>query len=148
MSSFSRGDYIQANLIAGNTHFVPAICFEIAFPKQVSANITDASNMIVTVSNDAWFGDSHGPHQHLQIAQVRAKEFGLPVMRATNNGVTAAIDHKGKIIGQIPQFKDVGLSISVDLVEGQTPYKKWGDAPIWLFALILLVVGLLHNKPN
>lgn len=146
MSSFTRGDYVQANLVAGNTHFVPAICFEIAFPKQVAANITADSNMIVTVSNDAWFGDSHGPHQHLQIAQVRAKEFGLPVMRATNNGVTAAINHKGEIIGQLPQFIDDSLSVKVELVTGQTPYKQFGDFPIWLITAVLLSIGLLHSR--
>lgn len=135
MSSFSRGDYVQANLVAGNTHLAPAICFEIAFPKQIAANLNSKSQAIITVSNDAWFGDSHGPHQHLQIAQVRAKEFGIPVLRATNNGVTAIINYKGQIQSQIPQFKALVLEDSITLVSGETPYRRFGDWPIWLLLL-------------
>lgn len=142
MSSFSRGDYVQDNLVAGNTHLAPAICFEIAFPKQIAANLTSQTNMIVTVSNDAWFGDSHGPHQHLQIAQVRAKEFGLPVIRATNNGVTAAIDHRGLIMDVLPQFVADSLSVQVTMVEGHTPYRTFGDTPIWLTMSTLFLLAI------
>ena len=142
MSSFSRGNYVQDNLVAGNTHLAPAICFEIAFPKQIAANLTPQTNMIITVSNDAWFGDSHGPHQHLQIAQVRAKEFGLPVIRATNNGVTAAIDHKGHIIDVLPQFVADSLSVEITMVEGQTPYRKLGDTPTWLAMSTLFLLAI------
>ena len=104
----------------------------------------------MTVSNDAWFGDSHGPHQHLQIAQVRAKEFGLPVMRATNNGVSAAINHKGQIIGRLPQFVEDSLAVEVELVTGQTPYKKLGDLPVWIFMslLFLMAIVLQHRNKN
>jgi apolipoprotein N-acyltransferase len=146
MSSFSRGPYIQNNLVAGNTRFVPAICFEIAFPQQVAANINSASQAIITVSNDAWFGDSHGPHQHLQIAQVRAKEFGLPVLRATNNGVTAIIDHEGKIQNQLPQFQALVLEDSLTLVKGKTPYRTFGDLPIWLISIIGFVLSVYMRK--
>lgn len=143
MSSFSRGDYVQANLVAGNTYFTAAICFEIAFPKQIAANLTEKSQAIVTVSNDAWFGDSHGPHQHLQIAQVRAKEFGLPVLRATNNGVTAIVNHLGKIQSQLPQFETLVLEDEIALVKGKTPYRKYGDMPIWLLMLCSLLIAVI-----
>jgi apolipoprotein N-acyltransferase len=147
MSSFSRGDYIQPNLIAGNIHFAPAICFEIAFPKQIAANLTNKSHAIVTVSNDAWFGDSHGPHQHLQIAQVRAKEFGLPVLRATNNGVTAIVDHQGHIQGKLPQFEEGVLTDTIVVVKGTTPYRRYGDWPIWILAILGMALGIMvkHN---
>lgn len=148
MSSFSRGDYIQPNLLVKDTALVPAICFEIAFPKQISANIYSHSDAIVTVSNDAWFGNSHGPHQHLQIAQVRASEFGLPVIRATNNGVTALIDHKGNIQAQAPQFVETVLSSEMKLVTGMTPYYRFGDAPIYVFAFTLFVSALLLRRKN
>lgn len=149
MSSFNRGDYVQPNLVAGNIHFVPAICFEIAFPSQIAANLTLASQAIITVSNDAWFGDSHGPHQHLQIAQVRAKEFGLPVLRATNNGVTAIVDHQGNIQSQLPQFEASVLSDTISIVDGVTPYRQFGNWPIWIFTLVgfaMAVVNINKNK--
>jgi apolipoprotein N-acyltransferase len=143
MSSFSRGDYVQANLVVGNTYLTPAICFEIAFPKQIADNLTEKSQAIITVSNDAWFGDSHGPHQHLQIAQVRAKEFGLPVLRATNNGVTAIVNHLGKIQSRLPQFEALVLEDEIALVVGKTPYRKYGDMPIWLLMLASLMIAIV-----
>ncbi len=143
MSSFSRGDYVQPNLIAGNTHLVPAICFEIAFPNQISDNITAETQAIITVSNDAWFGNSHGPHQHLQIAQARALEFGLPVIRATNNGVTAIIDHHGRIQNQVAQFTDAVLVDQIQLVYGNTPYRTYGDLPLWLLMCLSLLSAIL-----
>lgn len=145
MSSFNRGDYVQNNLEVKGLQLTPAICFEIAFPLQIAANITEQTDAIITVSNDAWFGDSHGPHQHLQIARVRAMEFGLPVLRATNTGVTAAYDHNGDLLGILEQFEDAVLSVEFNLVAGKTPYFKLGNLPI----IILCCLGgaiALHLK--
>lgn len=145
MSSFTRGDYQQHNLKVKGYNLAPAICFEIVFPAQIAANLYDNTHAIITVSNDAWFGDSHGPHQHLQIAQVRAREFGLPVFRATNNGVTAFVDHLGEIVEIAPQFKDVTLTHKVSFVEGKTPYRIFGDYPTWLFFILLNTVLFMFN---
>ena len=95
--------------------------------------------MIITVSNDAWFGKSHGPAQHLEIAQVRAKEFGLPVLRATNNGITAVVNHNGEIQNRLAQFVDDVLLEEVQIVRGQTPYRNLGNAPIWLISFCMLI---------
>ncbi len=145
MSSFNRGEYVQENLQAGNVNFVPAICFEIAFPKQIAANINAQSEMIVTVSNDAWFGDSHGPHQHMQIAKVRAMEFGLPVVRATNTGVSGILNHKGETLLLLPQFKDASGVAEVQIVKGRTPYYLFGDAPIWFICALLGILGVFMH---
>ena len=145
MSSFSRGNKTQANLVANDERLVPALCFEIAFPRQISANVEANSGVILTLSNDAWFGDSHGPAQHLQIAQVRAAEFGRPVLRATNNGITAFIDDKGSVLSALPQFASGVLSATITSTKGTTPYGKWGDS-----LNLLMVVGLfafaLHRR--
>lgn len=135
MSSFTRGDYEQNNLLANGYHFLPAICFEIAFPRQVAANLRSHTDFIITVSNDAWFGSSHGPAQHLEIAQVRAKEFGLPVMRATNNGITAFIDEHGNIVERAPQFEDTVIHSTVNTTVGKTPYRLYGDTFMWIISL-------------
>lgn len=142
MSSFSRGDYIQANLLTKGLHLAPAICFEIAFPGQIAANITDKTDAIITVSNDAWFGDSHGPHQHLQIARVRSMEFGLPLLRATNNGITAAFDHNGDLLGKLPQFEPAVLSVDVNLVNGRTPYLVLGNIPIYGWFIFSTLIAI------
>ena len=146
MSSFSRGDYQQANLQANGYYFAPAICFEIAFPKQIAANLYDRTDFIITVSNDAWFGHSHGPAQHLEIAQVRAKEFGLPVLRATNNGITAFIDPNGHIQSRLAQFEAAVLSDDIALVEGKTPYRLLGNWPIWLLSTLSFALAVFLRR--
>lgn len=146
MSSFSRGDFQQQNLVANGIHLAPAICFEIAFPRQVTANINSDTDMIVTVSNDAWFGNSHGPAQHLQIAQMRALELGRPVLRATNNGITAFIDHKGKVDGRLPQFESANISAPVIATTGFTPYYHLQDFGVGLLVLVLFICAWRLRK--
>lgn len=146
MSSFTRGDYQQKNLISNGYHLAPAICFEIAFPTQIRANLYEGTDFIITVSNDAWFGTSHGPAQHLEIAQVRAKEFGIPVLRATNNGITAFIDHQGQIQSRLPQFEAAVLSDAIKQVQGTTPYRTFGDVPAWLMAIISFLFALFIQR--
>ncbi len=146
MSSFNRGEYVQPNLIANGLYLVPALCYEVAFPNQIRANITPKSDMLLTVSNDAWFGDSHGPHQHLQIARTRAMEFGLPIIRATNTGITAAYDPNGNLLGELPQFVEGVLEVEVPLVSGVTPYKKMGNIPVFLIAAVMFAFAVYRNS--
>ena len=146
MSSFSRGDYQQTNLSANGIRLAPAICFEIAFPRLVNANLHQDTDFIITVSNDAWFGASHGPDQHLEIAQVRAKEFGIAVLRATNNGITAYIDESGQIISRLPQFEAGSLTASVYSTRGATPYRQFGDTFGWMTTVLMIIVALKLNS--
>lgn len=146
MSSFSRGYYQQDNLIANSLRLSPAICFEIAFPEQIRANVYHDSDFILTVSNDAWFGDSHGPWQHLQIAQMRALEFAKPVVRATNNGVTAIANSSGEIVASLPQNVADVLEYQLELVESSTPYQRFGNALTWLLLILLTGSAYILKK--
>ncbi len=141
MSSFSRGNYMQHNLIAKNLHILPLLCFEIAFPHQLAANLTKQTSLLLTVSNDAWFGNSHGPHQHMEIARMRALEFGRPLLRSTNNGITAVIDHHGNFIARIPQFEEGVLKTEVELVTGVTLYSLWPR----LILVLMIIIPLILN---
>jgi len=145
-SSFTRGDYIQSNLLANGQHILPLICFEIAFPEQLAVNFTDETNILLTVSNDSWFGDSHGPHQHLEIARMRALEFGRPLLRATNNGVTAIVDHQGKIQARLPQFTEAVLKAEITLVEGKTFYSQYWQLIHWLIPFLFLVIFCIVQR--
>ncbi|MDU0111533.1 nitrilase-related carbon-nitrogen hydrolase [Psychrosphaera aquimarina] len=145
-SSFNRGEYQQDNLIANGYHIAPAICFEIAFPQQISANLTDNSDFILTLSNDAWFGDSHGPWQHLQLAQMRALEFAMPVVRVTNNGVTAVIDQTGQISASINQNIAKVLTYPLNLSASHAFYKRFGNLTTWLLMLLLTVILFWRRK--
>lgn len=141
MSSFSRGDFIQTNIVANGRHMAPALCYEIIFNEQVRRNVTADTDFILTLSNDAWFGKSIGPLQHMEIARMRALELGKPVIRSTNNGVTAVTDYRGKVIAQIPQFETHVLRTEVTSTEGQTPFHKFGTWPLYIWVLLSLVIG-------
>jgi len=145
MSSFSRGEYVQKNLLANGLNLLPLICFEVAFSEQLSANFSNQTDLLLTVSNDAWFGDSHGPHQHLDIVRMRALEFGRPFLRATNNGITAAIDHQGNVIKKIPQFEEAVLKVQVPLTTGLTPYASYSTIIDFIIPLLFLVLALFRQ---
>ena len=146
MSSFNRGAYQQDNLIANGLNVSSAICFEIAFANQVRANLYDDSDFILTVSNDAWFGDSHGPWQHLQIAQMRALEFAKPVIRITNNGITAVINENGEVAEMLEQNIAGVLSHELVISEAKTPYKQFGNLPTWLLIILLCAGYFWYRK--
>jgi apolipoprotein N-acyltransferase len=141
MSSFSRGTWAQDNLVARGFKFAPAICYEIAFGELVRANMKADSNFLLTISNDAWFGESIGPHQHMQIAQMRAIELGRPLIRVTNTGITAIVNTDGSIAEQLPQFKEAVLRAKVNVVTGETFYYQHGQTPVVIFFLALLIIA-------
>lgn len=138
MSSFSRGPANQAPLIANGARIMPFICYEVAYPDFVARNARN-TDLLLTISNDGWFGDSIGPLQHLQIARMRALETGRYMLRGTNNGVTAIIDHKGQLAETIPQFERAVLTGEVFAANGSTPYMQTGSWPVLTLALILIV---------
>lgn len=142
MSAFRQGESIQPSLLSKNRHFSAAICYEIILGGQLQANLKKGTDFLLTVSNDAWFGDSHGPWQHLQMARMRALELGKPLIRATNTGVTAFIDAQGKIISRAAQFEETSLTERIVPTEGKTPYAALGDKPLYTLALLLLLVRI------
>lgn len=151
MSSFSRGDYQQTNLRAKGFSLSAAICYEIAFPRQVRANLTATTDFLLTVSNDTWFGASHGPAQHMQIARMRALELGRPLLRATNNGISALVDETGREIARAPQFEEATVSAAVPVVTGTTLYARWGEwLALWLAACgaIIGLISIVKRRQN
>lgn len=140
MSSFTPGPEHQSPLRAGNADLMPAICYEVAYPDFVATNARH-SNMLVTISNDGWFGDSIGPLQHLQLARMRALETGRYMLRGTNNGVTSIIDHKGRLTEVIPQFERTVLRGDVRTATGATPFMQTGSWPVLILVTLLMVFG-------
>jgi apolipoprotein N-acyltransferase len=102
--------------------------------------------LLVNVSNDAWFGDSLAPHQHLEIARMRAIEFSRYLLRATNTGISAILDPKGHIIARIPQFTAAGTAAEIMPLRGATPYARTGDPPILLLALGAVLPALRRRR--
>ena len=141
MSSFTAGGERQAPLTAGRLKFGASICYEDAYGSEVRKPLPDA-NVLVNVSDDAWFGDSLAPHQHLEIAQVRALEAGRPMLRATNTGISAIIDHRGQVLARSPQFETFVLSGEADARVGATPFARYGDWPALALCGLLLVAAV------
>jgi apolipoprotein N-acyltransferase len=135
MSDFTPGNYTQNLFTVAGQKVAPTICYEDAFGEDLIRFLPEAT-LIMNASNNAWYGDSFAPHQHLQISQMRALETGRDMMRVTTNGVSALINHNGKIMSRSPQFKSYVVSGNVQPRKGATPYVRWGNTTIlWLIFL-------------
>ncbi|MEC8937248.1 MAG: apolipoprotein N-acyltransferase [Pseudomonadota bacterium] len=145
MSSFSKGASEQVPMQAAGVAIGNAICYEIIYPQLVAQRAAD-SGVIVTVSNDTWFGASIGPHQHLQMARLRALENGRYVVRATSNGITAIINPRGELVDRAPQFETTYLTGEFYAMEGLTPFTRMGSLPIWLLAGLFLLPGFVRRR--
>lgn len=124
MADFSPGAASQSPLMVNGQRIAPTICYEIAYPDLAFSLLPQAS-LLVTISNDGWFGNSLAPHQHLQIARMRALESARPLLRATNTGITAVVAADGEVIEQIPRGEFGVLNAIVQPMAGETPYVKW-----------------------
>jgi apolipoprotein N-acyltransferase len=118
----------------------PLICYEIAYAG-IARHQSRNANAILTVSNDTWFGDSIGPNQHQEIAQIRARELAKPVIRATNDGLSTLINARGDITHQLPRFERRVLMGTITPSETVTPYSRAGEAPVILLLVILLTLS-------
>ncbi|BBP81255.1 apolipoprotein N-acyltransferase [Pseudomonas sp. Pc102] len=145
MSDFARGPTDQEPLLAKGYRIAPFICYEVVYP-EFAAGLSANSELLLTVSNDTWFGTSIGPLQHLQMAQMRALEAGRWMIRATNNGVTALIDPFGQITERIPQFEKATLYGEVVPMQELTPYLKWRAWPLVILCGLLFGWALLASR--
>ena len=145
MANFSAGPREQESLRLGSHVLGVSICYEIAFGSAVRMDLPQAA-LLVTVSNDAWFGESIGPHQHLEIARVRAAETGRWLVRATNTGLSGVVSPRGEVRGRLPQFEVAAGTFEVVPMRGETPYVRFGDAPALVALALWLVAGLVRSR--
>ena len=127
--SIMPGADIQPLLLVKGVPVAATICYEIAFAAEQLAFFPMAQ-LMVNVSNDAWFGDSIAPHQHLQIGQMRALEAGRYLLRATNTGITAIVNPRGQVTERIPQFEPGVINAVVRPYTGATWFVRMGNGPL------------------
>ncbi len=125
------------------------ICFEGIFPELSRAYVRAGSRLLVNITNDAWFGRSSAPYQHLSMCVFRAVENRVPLVRSANTGITAIIDSRGHIRRMTPIFTETCLSGEVRLGEGGSFYTRFGD--LFAFACLALtavIVALSFRRRN
>jgi apolipoprotein N-acyltransferase len=136
LSDFSRGRLDQQPMNIAGQRVAVNICYEDVFGEEIIRQLPQAT-LLANVSNDAWFGRSIGPRQHLQISQMRALETGRYMLRATNTGVTAIINERGAVLQQVEVFTTTALHGMAQGFAGATPYVRFGNS------LVLGLTGMI-----
>jgi apolipoprotein N-acyltransferase len=157
MSNFARGAITQPpfpvlgkNQDTSKARYAAiSICYEDIFGNEIASRLRQSQNpvnLLINVTNLAWFGQSQAPMQQLRLSQLRSIETGLPSLRATNTGITAIIDYRGKVQVQLDQFVQGELSAAVQPYTGKTLYVIWGNWPILIFSLLVLLVAFIRAR--
>jgi len=144
-SSFTRGHGADLIEVETDLYFQPLICYEAIFPSILRATANRA-DLILQITNDAWFGRFSGPYQHLEILKMRAIETGIPVARSANTGISAVISANGKIIDSLPLETQGSLELALPKAFQPTIYYKWGDSIFFIMILSLLLTRLINKR--
>lgn len=142
-SDFSAGQTLTLLPVAGHRLSV-AVCYEAVFPGLSRQAVQQGSQLLATITNDAWYGTSAAPYQHFQQARVRAVETGRYLVRAANTGISGVVDPYGRVVVQSPLFETGTWIGDIRWLDGLTPYVRLGDAVAWA---CMLVVGTLLVLP-
>jgi apolipoprotein N-acyltransferase len=143
--SFSAGAKRHPLIVDGSLRAVPFVCYEIIFPDLVDRDTAEA-DVVVNVTNDAWFGDTPGPYQHFRQAQVRAVETGLPLIRAANTGISGVVDSHGRIVDALAMnvsgVIDVTLRLSQDTLGQSLRQARRLIGPVILLLLVVFAFSV------
>ncbi|MDC9724865.1 MAG: apolipoprotein N-acyltransferase [Gammaproteobacteria bacterium] len=147
MSAFRPGPVSTSLLTIAGQPIGLSICYEDTFSTEILRGLPKAT-VLINATNNSWYGDSFAPHQHLQISQNRALEMGRPLVRSTTNGISALIDSKGGLRKQTAQFEEAVMTGHIQPRQGKTPYVNWGQTPLLLLSLFMLVVWAYYRRIN
>jgi apolipoprotein N-acyltransferase len=145
MSSFIKGPSKQNNLNIGEIMLAPFICYEIAYTEAL-LDFRKKAHILVTISNDSWFGRSIAQSQHLQIARTQSLQTGRYQIISTNDGVSALVNSKGNVIKTIPPFKEGTLTGLVYKTHGLTPWMYVGDDKIMLIFILSFLIMFFYKQ--
>ncbi len=142
--SFSRGK-IQQNISVNNLNIFPLICYEIIFP-ELTQKANKKTNLIVNISEDGWFGDSIGPHQHFAKAIFRSIENNSFLVRSANKGISAIINNKGEIVKRLNTFEAGSIEMHIPLLKSE--YKNKNDLIFFILLFTYLSIFLIFKNKN
>jgi apolipoprotein N-acyltransferase len=142
-AGYAAGQGPQLIDIEGIGKVLPLICYELIFPRHLRTD--ERPELILQITNDAWFGEISGPYQHLAQAKFRAVEQGLPLIRVANTGVSAVIDPFGRVTAQIPLGVAGAVDAKIPMTNRPTFYSKTGDTPL-LILMVLVLAGLFAAR--
>ena len=138
---FSRGNLNPNPYLDGVGNIITLICYEILFTDDLMNRISKNTNLLINITNDAWFGKTIGPHQHLALAKIKAVEFGLPLVRVANTGISVFVSPYGEIISKIPLNKESAKTFNLIPGLKNTLYKTYGELTFVLSILILIIIN-------
>jgi len=154
LGDFNRGPLAAPSFAVRSERVAPNICYEDLFGEELATRFTDAAaapTMFANISNIAWFGRTIAIDQHLQISRMRTLEFERPMLRATNTGATAVIDHRGRVTAALAPHTQGVLDAVVEGRVGLTPFARWaghlGLWPAWLLALGVVALAF-RQRPR
>lgn len=147
IGDFTPGDK-DTLLQFGDVRAGTLICYEIIFPQLAAADVRHGANLLVTITDDAWFGDTSAPYQHLSMTVFRAVENGRFVVRAANTGITAVIAPSGRILARTRLFEPGFIDADVKLLHSETFYSRHGDvfAAVCIILLLLFVAHFAYGR--
>ncbi len=149
LGDFDRGPTRQDPFSLLDQGIAPNICYEDVFGEEIIRAVragrdgAPGASLLVNMSNLGWFGRSWALRQHLQISRMRALETARPMLRATNTGVTAAIDPLGNVRAALPEHSLGVLDVEIQGTTGLTPYVRWGNLPVTVVSVLLLLAGVI-----
>ena len=144
---FTSGKNQRIISYTNNLSYIPIICYEIIFYWKLIDDFNYAGNFMVNITNDIWFGDYLGPYQHFYHAKIRAAEFNKPIIRVSNNGISAIIDNKGKILSKILLNEQSSINIIFQTSKNESLYKLHIILNIYLIGILIFLI-LFNIKKN
>jgi len=141
LNDATRGQGLQAPFAVKDQLVLPNICYEDVFGEEIAYQLRSArrpATLLLNMSNLSWYGQSTAIPQHLQISRMRTLETGRPMLRSTNDGATAVINHRGQVTGQLPFYTEGVLNATVRGTSGFTPFVRFGNLAFLLLGALAL----------
>ncbi len=146
VSDFTPGEERSIGEVDGH-RFGALICYEAIYPDLVSEFVGAGAELLVNITNDAWYGWTSAPYQHFEMARVRAVETGKYLVRAANTGISAVVDPRGAVVARTKLFEPAVLVVDVPFVSATTLYARTGDLFAWsCFGVTAVLLGLSYRR--